>query len=311
MTSRPRISVVIPAYNCAPYLPAALDSVLAQTLAAHEVLVIDDGSTDDTPAVLARYAGRVTVVRQPNAGETAARNRALEVATGELVAVLDADDVAAPTRLARQAEELANAPAAVMCLSGFWRFDDTGRLAEFPPAPEAATAGPVDFWTRAIAVGGTLMFDRRRAAGLRYPPGVTTGGDLLFLGMLRSRGGCVLAREPLYGYRVRPGSASLSHTWEQAIGQRLAWVRAHGREFVPAVIDLEREFWSALARDLGRPYWLRDRAGFLELRAYLRRHWPAGVPWAPELRWKWYPDWAWAAKEVVSRLVRAGRGGAR
>jgi glycosyltransferase involved in cell wall biosynthesis len=255
--------------------------------------------------VLARYAGRVVAVRQPNAGETAARNRALEAATGDLVAVLDADDVSAPTRLARQAEELAKAPGAVMCLTGFWRFDDTGRLAEFPANPAAATAGPVDFWTRSIAVGGTLLFDRRRAADLRYPPGVRTGGDLIFLGMLRSRGRCVLAPEPLYGYRVRPGSASLSHTWEQAVGQRLAWVRAHGREYVPELgDDLERRFWFALATELGRPYWLRNRDGFLALRGYLRRAWPPHLPRAPELGWKWYPDWAWNAKEFVTRLVR-------
>jgi glycosyltransferase involved in cell wall biosynthesis len=102
------ITAVIPAYNEASRIGAAIESVLAQTLPASEILVIDDGSTDDTSAVAARYGARV--VRQHNAGISAARNRAFAEATGEWIALLDADDLWQPDRLAWLARAAASHP---------------------------------------------------------------------------------------------------------------------------------------------------------------------------------------------------------
>jgi glycosyltransferase involved in cell wall biosynthesis len=96
------ISVIIPSYNCAPYLAESLDSVLGQSVRDLEVIVVDDGSTDDTAAVLARYGGRIEVISAPHAGYAAARNLGLERARGEWIAYHDADDVALPDRLAFQ-----------------------------------------------------------------------------------------------------------------------------------------------------------------------------------------------------------------
>jgi glycosyltransferase involved in cell wall biosynthesis len=98
----PGLSLVIAAYNHARYLAAAVDSVLAQTRST-EVIVVDDGSTDDTPAVLAPFAGRVRMHRQDNRGLSAARNAGLALARGDYIGFLDADDVIAPTKLAKQA----------------------------------------------------------------------------------------------------------------------------------------------------------------------------------------------------------------
>ena len=86
------ISVVIPAYNSAALLPRCLDSVFAQTLKPIEVLVIDDGSVDDTSDVVRYYGERVRLLRQKNAGPAAARNRGIAATTGEWIAFLDADD---------------------------------------------------------------------------------------------------------------------------------------------------------------------------------------------------------------------------
>lgn len=95
----PTFSVVIAAYQSAETIAAAVDSALGQSYPAQEVIVCDDGSTDGTPRELARYEGLITIRRQPNAGEAAAKNRAVRAARAEYVAILDADDVFLPRRL--------------------------------------------------------------------------------------------------------------------------------------------------------------------------------------------------------------------
>jgi len=97
-------SVCLPAYQAAPWIGAALDSVAGQTYPAHEIIVCDDGSTDDLDAALAPYADRVKLLRQPNRGAAAARNMAAAEATGDFVAFLDPDDRFAPHRLERLAQ---------------------------------------------------------------------------------------------------------------------------------------------------------------------------------------------------------------
>ena len=96
------VSVVIPAYNAAPYIAEAVDSVLAQTAPAAEVIVLDDGSSDATRNILARYGPRIRLVTQENRGAAAARNRGIELATAPYVAFLDADDCWEPDKLAVQ-----------------------------------------------------------------------------------------------------------------------------------------------------------------------------------------------------------------
>jgi glycosyltransferase involved in cell wall biosynthesis len=97
-----RVTAAITTYNRAPFLQGAIESVLAQTFADCEVLVVDDGSTDDTGAALEPYADRIRVVRQENGGRSAARNTAVREARAPLVSFLDSDDRWLPDKLARQ-----------------------------------------------------------------------------------------------------------------------------------------------------------------------------------------------------------------
>lgn len=106
----PRISVIIPCYNAALYIAATIESVLAQTLPAAEILVVDDGSQDNSLAVLAGFGERVRILTRENGGPAAARNLAIANATGDFIAFLDSDDLWEPEKLARQMAEFSAHP---------------------------------------------------------------------------------------------------------------------------------------------------------------------------------------------------------
>ena len=107
MTDSPRhsptFSVIIPNYNNGSTLARAIRSVQAQTYPAHEIIVIDDGSSDDSAAVAAQFAGQIIYVKQPNSGVAVARNHGAQRATGDWLAFVDADDEFTPDRLAAHA----------------------------------------------------------------------------------------------------------------------------------------------------------------------------------------------------------------
>lgn len=100
--TEPIVSVVIPAFNAAAFVTQAVDSVLAQTWPHREILVINDGSTDNTLDVLTAYGNAIRVINKPNGGLSSARNRGIEEASGRYVAFLDADDRWLPAKLSRQ-----------------------------------------------------------------------------------------------------------------------------------------------------------------------------------------------------------------
>ncbi len=143
-----RFSVIIPAYNAASTIGRAVESVMRQTQPAHEIIVVDDGSTDDTAASLERYQDHIKLLRQPNGGVGAAHNTAIAKATGEFVVLIDADDEWEPTRLQRIGEyakahpdiDLITTEARVMFPDGTSKlyYADGGR--EFPDSSRQVEA---------------------------------------------------------------------------------------------------------------------------------------------------------------------------
>jgi glycosyltransferase involved in cell wall biosynthesis len=115
----PEVSIIIPTYNSAQYVVEAVESVLAQTWQDFEILVIDDGSTDETARVMHRYEAPVRYIRQANGGVAVARNRGIAESRGRYVAFLDADDTWLPHKLERQMETLRQQPHYRACYSAF------------------------------------------------------------------------------------------------------------------------------------------------------------------------------------------------
>ena len=128
-TPNPLVSIIIPTYNSAHFLPECLNSALLQSYDNIEIIVIDDGSTDNTPDVIQPFTEHIIYRKQENRGLAGARNAGLTASTGEFIAWLDADDIAHPDRILLQANYLFNNPDAVLISSDFSAFDSKGQIA--------------------------------------------------------------------------------------------------------------------------------------------------------------------------------------
>ncbi len=200
-------TVIVPAFESAGVIGDALNSLLAQTRAADEIIVSDDGSSDDLAGALEPFGDAVTVVRGANRGPAVARNRALAAASGEYVATLDADDAYLPDRLA-SLEAAARARPDLDILATDVLFETDGRAAgrfhermTFPADGQRSAvldrcfvAVPVVRRTRLLAIGG-------------FDESLRTSEDWDLLIRLVFAGAAVgLVDEPLYRYRLRPDS---------------------------------------------------------------------------------------------------------
>lgn len=149
--SAPLVSVIIPTFNAARHLGETIENVLAQTLSAVEIIVVDDGSSDGTVGFVESTYPRVRVVQQRNAGVSAARNNGLSVASGRYVCFLDQDDVWHPLKLERQVACLDGDEtlAAVACPFAFWHpaADGTYSRSAQPPDPGLALEPGFERWT--------------------------------------------------------------------------------------------------------------------------------------------------------------------
>lgn len=259
MTNDPVISVVMPVYNAQAYLRAAMDSILTQTFSNFEFLCIDDGSTDDSPAILAEYAHRdprIRVITQPNGGVTCALNSGLRAACGQLVARMDADDLADPQRFALQVEHLQSHPecVAVGCYITLMKADGT----DFEPGPTIHSHEEIvaSLWqgkSGALPHFGAMI---RRSAlekvGL-YNEQFRTAQDLDLFLRLSEIGRLENVPRVLMRYRVHEGGVSAARANEQAANAREIMRQAYARKGQPVPRDLMR--WSNLVVAQNRIKW--------------------------------------------------------
>ena len=203
----PRVSVIIPTYNRAGLLRMALESVLAQTHSSIQVIVVDDGSTDETAGMLAEYSGRVTHIRQANAGISRARNHGLEVAQGDYINFLDDDDTMMPRKIERQAAVLAARPEVGLVHCRYCYLDRAGQpLGRVGLLPQKDVLREL-LLHNFMWMGGPLI--RRDCLGRvgAFDVGLSAAADY-DLWLRIAAGGFQFAciQEPLGGYRVHRGS---------------------------------------------------------------------------------------------------------
>jgi len=194
-----RVSVVIPCYNAARFLRETLDSILAQTLPAAEIIVIDDGSTDDSAAIAESYGPPVRAIRQPNQGESVARNRGIDEAKGDWIAFLDADDLWYPEKLEKQMAVAAASPD-IVCVHTNFRYIGL-RTHQPPTEPEILRCqyDPGTLIRKALINTSTAVV--KVDVPVRFPAWTQHSEDMIYFADVSFHGQIRYLDEPLAMYR--------------------------------------------------------------------------------------------------------------
>ncbi|RUX24911.1 glycosyltransferase [Mesorhizobium sp. M7A.F.Ca.US.011.01.1.1] len=244
MTAAPLVSVLLPVYNAGPYLAAALGSILRQDYGRLEIIAIDDGSTDNSLEILERCQkadSRISIVSRENRGLVATLNEGLALARGELVARMDADDVAYPWRLSRQVALFERRPELGFCGAGVDMLI-RGRIARGKPDPVFQFGCiPILAMFFTIFMHPTVVYNRKVVddSVLHYDQAYRHAEDFDLFRRLASRYPAAMMPENLVVYRVHQASVTSRHVTEMR--------RTHLRIVAE---NLEREGLAQATRDL-------------------------------------------------------------
>jgi len=262
-----RVSIIVPAYNAASFIGDALASVLRQTYPHWETVVVDDGSTDQTRAAveahMPAFRGRLRYLYQENRGVSAARNTAIRACRGELIALLDADDIWLDNRLERGVDTLDQRPEIGLVHAKVIRIDREGKLIGKPPAPaEKYLSGNIArhiYSRRAHLLAPTILFRRRCLDAAGYFDEsfqVTEDRDLWF--RIARAFPISYINEVLARYRVSPDS--LSREWERTRETQLQFLEKHRRAGHASALDY-RQGLANLHRERGDVLFNRGALG--------------------------------------------------
>lgn len=265
------VSVVMSAYNSVRFIREAIESILNQTYQDFELIIVDDGSTDETLPIAASYAerdSRVRVIRANHGGQSRARNTGIQHAQGDWVAIMDHDDVWLPQRLEKQLQAAAANPRVVAWGAYAYHLGPTGKISS------VSNAGPVseeEFYELrrregAFTLSHASVLLRKeivlRAGG--YDPRLHTAEDMDLFDRMAEYGPVLAIPEPLLLYRLHTSSNTMKNFFRQRLLMRYVQARALARsrgERIPGLEDfIERERRArVLVRAKRR---LRDTSGY-------------------------------------------------
>ena len=278
---RARISAIITAYNGEAFVADAIESVLAQTRPVDELVVIDDGSTDNTAQVVERYRERgVRLVRQQNRGLSNARNRGVKETTGNLIAFLDCDDVWTPEKTALQSQLLAANPEAGLVTCHSWWCDvQSGRGGlYFQRLGRTHAVLRRKLAVRNYVGNASGVMTRRRVLDEigGFDPSQVWAEDWELWLRIAERYRIMLVDRPLMTYRVVPDSLTQQRRWARSDAYyrfSLAAIRKVKPVFWRPILFLRswswREYsWAVCARLEGLPRWRYLAHAFLALISY-------------------------------------------
>jgi len=259
------VSVVIPTYNYGRFIGEAIESVLKQTLAASEVIVIDDGSTDDTETVVREFEDRgVRYIRQENAGVCAARNTGVAESGGDLIGFLDADDTWEPTKIEKQSAKFAVDAQVGLVHCGMREFDsETGSaIAEHLVGGEEGVADNLLLWEGPVIVGpgGTIMVSREAFDTVGgFDTRMKVGEDWDFCYRVARKYKVRFVPEALVNYRVH-GAAAHHNVDNMERGMRLFYEKAFDTTD-PGVLKLKDRALGNYHKILAGSYFQSRRVG--------------------------------------------------
>nr|WP_286944624.1 glycosyltransferase family 2 protein [Pseudomonas sp. UBA6718] len=238
MSAKPLLSVVIPTYNYAAVLPRAVESVLAQLDESAELIVIDDGSTDDSQQVLARllerHAGRFRAVHKANGGAASARNLGIDEAAGDFLIFLDADDELAPGALQAVRQHLQAQPQTRLVIGAHIAISEDGKSREHKPGvlPEPALERLRAYLLdkRLALSNGACVMHREVFARGRYPQAFRSAEDIPVFAQALANYPCSRLDQPL----------ALIHKHDDSLRHQFQHAKAGGLALVDEVFAAER-----------------------------------------------------------------------
>jgi len=249
------VSVIVPSFNCANHISATIDSIRNQTLQSFELIIVDDGSTDDTKAVVKSYLDkRIKYIYQDNRGVSGARNRGALEARGKFVAFVDADDSVAPETL-ELLSDILNRSGASWCVTDVLSFRNKIQDVINCEIPEDIFYGILenDFVTRGF------FFRRQSLMAIGgYDETLRTREDWdLNIRMIRNREEFRYVSRPLYSYYFRQGS--LTSKKSTVLDDTLRVLRKHHKSLADKGDSLAARIYSQQLWELGRRYFYSQR----------------------------------------------------